>query len=72
MDNTATQDEALSIAQRNKKSRMMKAKGKMIARKRAIAMKRKATPEKLKKKAQKKAREIITKKMLKNKSKSEL
>ena len=72
MDSIDTQDEALSIAQRNKKSRIMKAKGKMIARKRAIAMKRKASPEKMKKKAQKKARDIITKKMLKDKSKADL
>ena len=72
MDNIETQDEALSIAQRNKKSRIMKAKGKMIARKRALAMKKKANPEKLKKRAQKKAREILTKKILKDKSKNDL
>ena len=72
MDNIETQDEALSIAQRNKKSRIMKAKGKQIARKRAIAMKKKANPEKLKKRAQKKAREILTKKILKDKSKNDL
>ena len=72
MDDIETQDEALSIAQRNKKSRIMKAKGKMIARKRALAMKKKANPEKLKKRAQKKARELITKKILKDKSKSDL
>jgi hypothetical protein len=72
MDNTETQDEALNIAQRNKKSRLMKAKGKIIARKRAISMKKKSSPEKLKKKAQKKARDLIAKKMLKGKSKADL
>ena len=41
MDNIETQDEALSKAARMKKSRLMKAKGKIIARKREISMKRK-------------------------------
>ena len=72
MDNTETQDEALSIAQRNKKSRIMKAKGKMIARKRALAMKKKASPEKMKQRSLKKARDFLTKKILKDKSKSDL
>jgi len=72
MNNVETQDEALNIAQRNKKSRLMKAKGKIIARKRAISMKKKSSPEKLKKKAQKKARDLIAKKMLKGKSKADL
>ena len=51
---------------------MMKTKGKQIARKRKIAMKRRATPEKLKTRAVKKARDIITKKILKDKDKSSL
>ena len=46
MDNLEPQDEALSKAARMKMSRMMKAKGKMIARKRAISMKKKKSPEK--------------------------
>jgi len=50
----------------------MKTKGKMIARKRKIAMKRKANPEKLKKRAMKKARDIVAKKLLKDKKKSDL
>ena len=72
MDNLEKQVEAMSLAQRNKRARMMKAKGKMIARKRALAMKRKASPEKMKKRAQKKARDVIANKILKGKSKSDL
>ena len=72
MDNIETQDEALSIAQRNKKSRIMKAKGKMIARKRALAMKKKASPEKMKSRSMKQARDLLTKKILKDKSKADL
>jgi hypothetical protein len=65
-------DEVMSKIVRMRKSRMMKTKGKQIARKRKIAMKRKASPEKLKTRAVKKARDIITKKILKDKSKSSL
>ena len=65
-------DEIMSKAARMKRSRMMKMKGKMIARKRKIAMKRKANPEKLKKRAMKKARDIVAKKILKDRSKSDL
>ena len=72
MDNTETQDEALSKAARMKKSRLMKMKGKMIAKKREISMKKKASPEKLKKRAMKKARDILAKKILKDRSKSDL
>ena len=72
MDNTETQDEALSKAARAKKSRLMKMKGKMIAKKREISMKKKASPEKIKKRAMKKARDILAKKILKDRSKSDL
>ena len=65
-------DEVMSKMVRMKKARMMKVKGKQIARKRKIAMKRKANPEKLKKRAAKKARDIVAKKLLKDKSKSDL
>ena len=65
-------DEVMSKMVRMKKARMMKVKGKQIARKRKIAMKRKANPEKLKKRAMKKARDIIAKKILKDKDKSDL
>ena len=65
-------DEIMSKSARMKRSRMMKSKGKQIARKRKIAMKRKASPEKLKSRAMKKARDIITKKILKDRKKSEL
>ena len=65
-------DEVMSKMVRMKKARMMKVKGKQIARKRKIAMKRKANPEKLKKRAMKKARDIVAKKLLKDKDKSDL
>ena len=65
-------DEVLSKSARMKKARIMKSKGKMIARKRKLAMKRKADPEKLKTRAMKKARDILAKKILKDKSKSDL
>ena len=65
-------DEVLSIAARKKLARTMKMKGKMIARKRAIAMNRKASPEKLKTRAQKKAVDFIAQKILKGKNRSEL
>ena len=65
-------DEALTRAQRIKRSRIMKQKSGIIARKREIAMRRKASPEKLKKRAMKKARGIIIKKILKKRDRSEL
>ena len=65
-------DEIMTKMARMKRARMMKVKGKQIARKRKIAMKRKANPEKLKKRAMKKARDIVTKKLLKDKDKSDL
>tara|TARA_Y100001936_G_scaffold240767_1_gene275681 strand:- start:2963 stop:3430 length:468 start_codon:yes stop_codon:yes gene_type:complete len=65
-------EEALDLKARAKRKQMMKAKGKAIAKKRARAMKKKASPEKLKKRAQKTARDIITNKILGGKSKSDL
>jgi len=65
-------DEALTIAQRLKRSRVMKQKSKIIQRKRAIAMKKRAPSEVIQKRALKKARDVLTKKILNNKSKSEL
>ena len=50
----------------------MKAKSKTIARKREIALNKKATPEKLLKRATKKARDILTQKILKNRKKEDL
>jgi len=65
-------DEIMNKMARMKRSRMMKTKGKQIARKRKIAMKRKANPAKLKTRAMKKARDIVAKKILKDKDKSDL
>ena len=59
-------DEVLSKSARLKRSRLLKVKSFQIARKRKLAMKKKASPEKLKVRALKKARELITKKILKN------
>ena len=64
--------EVLSIQARNKLARTMKAKAKMIAKKRERAMKKKANPEKLKTRAQKKAVDFIAKKILKDKDRSDL
>lgn len=65
-------NEALTMAQRQKrKATFRKNKAKiMIARKKA--MKKLASPEKLKARAQKAARQLIIKKILKNKGKDEL
>ena len=65
-------DEVLTIAQRLKRSRLMKAKSGIIAKKRAIAMRKKASPEQIQKRALKKARDILTKKILNNRDKSDL
>ena len=72
MDNIETQYEVMSKATRMKMSMKMKAKGKMIARKRAISMKKKASPEKILKRATKQARDLLTKKILKDRSKADL
>jgi len=72
MDNIETQDEVMSKATRFKMSMKMKAKSKMIARKRAISMKKRASPEKILKRATKQARDLLTKKILKDRSKADL
>ena len=65
-------DEALTPAQRIKRARVMKMKSNIIAKKRAISMKRRAPSEVIQKRAMKKARDILTTKILNNRSKSEL
>lgn len=65
-------DEALTPSQRLKRSRVMKMKSNIIAKKRAISMKRRAPSEVIQKRAMKKARDILTTKILNNRSKSEL
>ena len=65
-------DEALTPAQRIKRARVMKMKSNIIAKKRARAMKKRAPSEVIQKRSMKKAREILTKKILNNKSKSDL
>ncbi len=72
IDNNDDVDEALTMAQRLKmKATMKKNKGKIkLGRKRAA--KKLASPEKLKGKSMKKARDILTKKLLKGKSKNDL
>lgn len=65
-------DEALTVAQRLARSRIMKAKAGIIAKKREISMNRKATPEKLKLRALKKAKDIIRKKITSGKNPADL
>ena len=65
-------DEALTTAQRMKRGRIMKQKAKIIQRKREISLRKRANPEKLKKRAVKKARGIIAKKIAAGKSKDEI
>ena len=60
--------EALTVAQRLKRGRIMKQKSKIIQRKKEISLKKRATPEKLKKRAFKKARDILKKKFTAGKS----
>jgi hypothetical protein len=55
--------EALTTAQRLKRGRIMKQKSKIIQRKREISLRKRATPEKLQKRAMKKARDILKKKI---------
>ena len=71
MDNIEI-DEVLTIAQRIKRGRIMKMKSKMIQRKRAFSMKRRASSEKLQKRAQKKARALVAKKFMGGKSRDEM
>lgn len=68
----AQQDEAMTMAQRMKmKAAFKKNKGKIALGKKKAA-KKLASPEKLKARAQKQARDIIIKKILKGKSKNDL
>lgn len=70
MDNL--NEKPLDPAQRRARSRIMKRLAPKIARKRKIAMKKKASPEKLKVKAQKAAKEIVRSKILKDKDYKDL
>ncbi len=65
-------DEALTPAQRIKRGRLMKAKSNIISKKRARAMKKRAPSAVIHKRAMKKARNILTKKILNNKDRKDL
>ena len=65
-------DEALTRQQRIKRGLQMKRLAKKIKIKKKIAAKKMASPEKLKKRARKLARKILTKKLLKGKDVSKL
>ena len=65
-------NEVLTVAQRIKRGRIMRMKSKMIQRKRAFSMKRRASSEKLQKRARKKARNILAKKYTGGKSRDEM
>lgn len=62
----------LSLAQRRKRGRVMKRHKAKIAAARKRARRRRADPQKLKQRAQRKAREIIRKRLSKNKKYSEM
>jgi len=70
MDNKI--DEVMTVSQRIKRGRIMKMKSNVIQRKRAISMKKRASSEKLQKRAQKKARSIVAKKIMGDKTKDEM
>ena len=72
MKKEKTMEEALTLQQRVKRSRIMKQKSKIIARKRKLALNKRAGTEKLKKRASKAARKIVQDKLLKDRDKSEL
>jgi len=65
-------DEVLTPKQRMKRSILMKKLAPKMAKKRAKSMKKKAPSEVILKRAMNKARDILTKKILNNKSKSDL
>lgn len=65
-------DEALTLQQRQKRARLMKRLAPKIKMGRKKAAKKIASPEKLKKRALKQAREILLKKLTKGTSKGEL
>jgi len=65
-------NEIMSKTARMRRARMMRTKGKMIARKRAIALRRKASPRQLRVRALKKARALVAKRFLKTRKKSDL
>jgi len=65
-------DEALTISQRLKRSRIMKMKSGIIKRKREIALNKRASPEKIFNRAMKKARDILRKKHTAGKSAKDL
>ena len=65
-------DEVLTVAQRIKRGRIMKMKSKMIQRKREFSMKKRASSEKLQRRAQKKARNILAKKYMGGKRRDEM
>jgi len=65
-------EKPLTPQQRRKRGRIMKRLGKKIARKRKIALKKKASKEKIEKRAAKQAKEILRSKILKNKKYDDL
>ena len=64
--------EALTAVQRKKRSKIMQQKSAQIARKRERTMNKMAPLPKLKKRALKKARDILSKKILKDRDKNDL
>jgi hypothetical protein len=60
-------DEALTVGQRRARARLMKRLGPKIQKAKQRAAKKMANPDKLKKRAQKKARQLLAKKLTKGK-----
>ena len=69
---TKQMDEALTVAQRLKRSRIMRAKAGIIAKKREMTLRKQASPEKLKQRALKKAKGIIKAKITRGKNFNDL
>ena len=69
---TNLSEKPLTPSQRRARGRIMKRLAPKIARKKAIAMKKKASPEKILKRAEKAAKEIIRNKILKDKKYQDL
>ncbi len=72
MDDEKEIDEVLSRAGRKAIAKAMKRNAKKIQKKKELALKKKAPPEKLKQRAEKKAREMIKAKLLKGKNPKDL
>ena len=65
-------EKPLNLAQRKKRSRQMKSMGSRMKMKRKLSMRKKSSPEKIKEKAARKARNIVREKLAGGKSHHDL